>query len=102
MEASHTAISKPIQQQSNQSHHMTHMTQSQSFQTSASKEVLEHQLKIEMERQKQLEYEANQRRIVIEKDAHRNLIPVQAEENELKLQLERRRTMELQMAEQQG
>merc|ERR1712142_392236 len=63
--------------------------------------VLEHQKKIEMERQKQEEYEMNQRRIVIEKDAQRNLIPKQNEENELKIQLERRRSMEVHLAEQQ-
>merc|ERR1719204_2168366 len=77
MQTSQSTYSKQTQHQSNQVTHNSSMTQSQSIQTSASKEVLEHQKKIEMERQKQMEYEANQRRIVIEKDAHRNLIPKQ-------------------------
>lgn len=57
----------------------------------ASASVLEHQKKIELERQKQQEYEMSQRKIVFDKDAQRNLIPIQNEENELQMQLERRR-----------
>merc|ERR1711970_1602746 len=58
---------------------------------SASIAVLEQQKKIELERQKQIEYEMTQR----------NLISKQNEENELQLQLDRRRSLENQLAEQQ-
>jgi len=68
---------------------------------SASIAVLEQQKKIELERQKQIEYEMNQRKGVLDKDAQRNLISKQNEENELQLQLDRRRSLENQLAEQQ-
>jgi len=88
-----------------------HPTQAQQFQRSnsmqktvngsASIAVLEQQKKIELERQKQIEYEMNQRMNVVNKDAQRNLIFKQNEESELQLQLERRRALESQLAEQQ-
>ena len=98
MQTTHSAVNKNVQHQTSQSNQMT-MMQAQNLHVHP--DVLEHQKKIEMERQKQEEYEMNQRRIVIEKDAQRNLIPKQNEENELKIQLERRRSMEVHLAEQQ-
>jgi len=86
---------KQVQSQCNHSHQVSNR-QSQSIHSSAIKEVLEQQVKIEMERQKQIEYETNQRKGVVEK---RTLAPLQAEENELSLQLERRRIMEIQKEE---
>jgi len=86
---------KQVQSQCNHSHQVSNR-QSQSIHSSAIKEVLEQQVKIEMERQKQIEYETNQRKGVVEK---RTIAPLQAEENELSLQLERRRIMEIQKEE---
>merc|ERR1711973_901783 len=52
---------KQVQSQCNHSHQVSNR-QSQSIHSSAIKEVLEQQVKIEMERQKQIEYETNQRK----------------------------------------
>jgi len=78
-----------------------HQNAHKSMNGSPSIAVLEQQKKIELERQKQTEYELNQRKVVVDKDAQRNLIPKQHEDNELLLQLERRRSLEKQLAEQQ-
>merc|ERR1712033_57238 len=66
METSHTTVNRNVQHHTNQLHQIT-MMQAQKLHVNP--DVLEHQKKIEMERQKQEEYEMNQRKIVIEKDA---------------------------------